>query len=1155
MNVSTMIAPAGSTCMPNFSVLVDGPSPDTERRAYSCLDPHSLFLVTVLLMLAPLMPARLAAGESFRLAADGTATAVIIHNGHESAAKTLATYLEQIAGTPFQAVPDKAALPAGRLPVTLHLVDTVPGASARATAEQAYRIVATADRAALTAATPQGLEYAVYGLLEDHLGCRFYTPDVEVIPARTTLELPPLDEVSEPGLQIRGFIYYPHVFKTGWVRKNRGGGLPADEIASSHTFYNYLPPDKHFKEHPEWYPLIKGKRTKTWSMAFCYSNPEMAKAFAEAVKKKMAARAASTPEERRKKRSLDPANPLQIGQGDGFTACACATCRALVAQEGTEAAPVILMMNRVLEETTKEYPDQGICTFAYFGTLTPPKTLVPHERLWINVVSSAIAPGPSGDQLGPIRDNIHNRDYAAALEGWPKIAPGRVTTWEWSHWGPYYWPNLYNSVDSIRYWHAIGITGGQFQVGWGEGNFAWLRNWLYLKLMWNPKADEDALIRDFLAGTYGPRAAPLMWQFIQLAEKNGRDSGYAACLARWNYWPATLGQKLYPDAVAERMDQILELAERAAEEEDDPAYAHRIAAARSSAVDRILLDKLGPLARTPELEDGETWFVPEGGLDAVARLRRGLGVIARGRQWPGANHERSTAKLVGKLGGPILSVESDALRLELVPNLQVRPISLVHKPTGKELLCFSGAPAYRETVRRHIWCLRRAEVEGTTIRTVAHLEAGKWKWSREQLIKQDFSLTDDGGLALDRNYFITHGTPLNGRFGMAWNLYLPDPAAARVVVRGGGVEKAFAPSTAARTGVSGAVKEDENRKRRDFMDPLLDAVEPVQDAEETILPLTGEGGDVEVKLIRGDGLALRLTVPVAGTKAVRLKPVVDENRLEVTFVGHPIKIGKASRSKPFTADLPGLTLQVEAADTTPTIHTRTNPKDGAELVWIPAGSFLRGSNAAVSQRGERPQRPIHLDGYWIYKTPVTAAMYAKYCQATGQTLPKEFWGKALEGDTPMLGLNWYKAAAYAKWAGAALPTEAQWEKAARGTDGRVYPWGSTWDPEACWNQMNSLYEGPRSPSPVGTRPQGASPWGVLDMAGNCWEFVRDWYSDKAHATGTALNPEGPATGTHKVLKGGSWQWDRTYLRSAYREANPPHIDNWLWVGFRCVVEE
>ena len=247
---------------------------------------------------------------------------------------------------------------------------------------------------------------------------------------------------------------------------------------------------------------------------------------------------------------------------------------------------------------------------------------------------------------------------------------------------------------------------------------------------------------------------------------------------------------------------------------------------------------------------------------------------------------------------------------------------------------------------------------------------------------------------------------------------------------------------------------------------------------------------------------------------------------------------------------PSATAGTPATDVSPST-VKTNPQDGAELIEIPAGEFLMGSSAddKDADPSEKPQHSVYLDAYYIYKNDVTVAQYRKFCNATGRAMP----GAPSRGwiDThPIVNVSWDDASAYAQWAGAALPTEAQWEKAARGTDGRIYPWGNDWDASKCSNSVGHTAE---QTSPVGSFPSGASPYGVLDMAGNVWQWCADWYGADYYQTSPAKNPTGPATGTVRVLRGGSWyNGGAVGCRGAYRSSYYPDSGS-DYFGFRCVA--
>ncbi|MGC8926285.1 MAG: formylglycine-generating enzyme family protein, partial [Calditerrivibrio sp.] len=181
---------------------------------------------------------------------------------------------------------------------------------------------------------------------------------------------------------------------------------------------------------------------------------------------------------------------------------------------------------------------------------------------------------------------------------------------------------------------------------------------------------------------------------------------------------------------------------------------------------------------------------------------------------------------------------------------------------------------------------------------------------------------------------------------------------------------------------------------------------------------------------------------------------------------------------------------------------------------------------------------------------VTVDEYARCVNAGGCTQPDTGrycnYGVDGRGDHPINCVDWNQANAYCQWAGKQLPTEAQWEKAARGTDGRIYPWGNDWDAsKACFNQSSTCA--------VGSYPQGASPYGVMDMAGNVWDWCADWYDENYYASSPDHNPTGPDSGQYRVVRGGSWGLDITMrLRASYRWYSVPSGGYVDFDGFRCV---
>jgi len=258
-----------------------------------------------------------------------------------------------------------------------------------------------------------------------------------------------------------------------------------------------------------------------------------------------------------------------------------------------------------------------------------------------------------------------------------------------------------------------------------------------------------------------------------------------------------------------------------------------------------------------------------------------------------------------------------------------------------------------------------------------------------------------------------------------------------------------------------------------------------------------------------------------------------------------------------------------APETTPAPQSISSGED--EMVLISAGEFTMGRSAkdeftSCQERSQDCQlsafmdeEPVHhvvLDAFSIDKNEVTNALY-KACEDQGACTPPQesnsntqasYYGNPTFDEYPVIYVTWDQARTYCEWRGARLPTEAEWEKAARGTDGRTYPWGEKID-ETFVNFNYSVGD----TTAVGSYENGKSPYGVYDMAGNVWEWVADWYSDTYYGRSPAENPLGPASGKLRVLRGGSWGLVGVSVSTSYRYARDP-AESGLDLGFRCAKD-
>ncbi|MBI4401673.1 MAG: formylglycine-generating enzyme family protein [Nitrospirae bacterium] len=227
--------------------------------------------------------------------------------------------------------------------------------------------------------------------------------------------------------------------------------------------------------------------------------------------------------------------------------------------------------------------------------------------------------------------------------------------------------------------------------------------------------------------------------------------------------------------------------------------------------------------------------------------------------------------------------------------------------------------------------------------------------------------------------------------------------------------------------------------------------------------------------------------------------------------------------------------------------------DAAPMALIPAGEFWMGVDGPIGLDDERPRHKVWLEAFAMDHYEVTTSRYARFLAATGRT-PPWLWESvnlAIHGDRPVIGVDWYDADTYCRWAGKRLPTEAEWEKAARGTDERRYPWGNQVPTAELANHaVGARFSYSQALMPVGRYDKAASPFGLYDMAGNVWEWVQDWYDGGYYERSPERNPIGPEQGQFKVLRGGSWSELPKYLLTYGRFKLPPTTRN-SYTGFRC----
>jgi hypothetical protein len=359
----------------------------------------------------------------------------------------------------------------------------------------------------LAGGRPRGTLYAVSRFLQDQCGVRWWTPWAGRIPANRDLRVTTLSMRAKPAFEMREPFWYP-AFDHLWAVRNRCNGQSANIPAEwggcirykgfVHTFNPLVPPNKHFAEHPEWFSLIKGKRTAERAQ-LCLTNPKLRDFTVERVKQWL--------------RESPEVSILSVSQNDWHGACECSDCKSIDDAEGSHAGTLMSFINYIAEKIEPDFPNIAIDTLAYQYTRKPPRTIKPRPSVIVRLCSIEC------NFREPL-DHASNSSFAEDIKGWARICQ-RLYIWDYTTDFSHYvqpHPNWFTLGDNVRFFQQHNVRGvfeqGAYQSHGSE--MAELRAWVLAQLLWNPRQDERALIREFLEGYYGAEAARPIGRYLEL---------------------------------------------------------------------------------------------------------------------------------------------------------------------------------------------------------------------------------------------------------------------------------------------------------------------------------------------------------------------------------------------------------------------------------------------------------------------------------------------------------------------------------------------------------------------------------------------------------------------------------------------------------------
>lgn len=432
------------------------------------------------------------------------------------AARELSVVLRQITGADFTVKPmapkiPKRAILVGPSPEARRLF---PEVSFDQLKEEELVVMTHGRRLLLAGGRPRGTLYAVNHFLQEYAGVRWWTPWASNVPAIATLRIPRIDYRYCPVFESRDPFWYP-AFNRDWAARNfsnsQSGKLTEEEGGSIryqgfvHTFYSLVPPDPYFQQHPEWFSLIKGKRTADQAQ-LCLTDPALRDFVVQRVKERI--------------RQAPEARIVSVSQNDWHGACECDRCRALDEAEGSRAGTMLDFVNYIASKIESEFPQVAIDTLAYQYTRKPPRNLRPRSNVIIRLCSIEC------NFAAPLT-HASNRDFASDIEGWSKICQ-RLYIWDYTTDFAHYaqpHPNWFVLGPNLRFFRDHNVKGvfeqGAYQSYGAE--MAELRAWVLGRLLWRPELNDQQLILEFLEGYYGPASAKPIHQYMTLMSQAAQN--------------------------------------------------------------------------------------------------------------------------------------------------------------------------------------------------------------------------------------------------------------------------------------------------------------------------------------------------------------------------------------------------------------------------------------------------------------------------------------------------------------------------------------------------------------------------------------------------------------------------------------------------------